>query len=223
MTKSPRKIGVIISGGNPWEIVFCFYLFEKQGLQRAPITVPLPTRSENETQYEVDLAGGAPVNLADIKATNLDALLIPGGSILFDTLGDYWQAGNNFKVLDDLKNILRGVYRLGKPIGAFGASSILVTRALQGITRTGVVVTVGSDPKMQAAIASMGGQAVVTRPGEVVLDQTNKLVTTGGEFGTRRPAEVFEACENLIVGLSELIESATTPKLSGSQNPSSAE
>ena len=206
MTKSPKKIGVILSGGNLWEIVFCFYLFEKQGLLRASITIPSPNRSSTETQHEIDMAGGTPLDLAEVKATGLDAILIPGGSALFDTLGDYWQAGNNFKVHDGLKNLLRGIYRLGKPIGAFGASSILVTRALQGITRAGAVVTVGSDPKLQAAIASMGGQAVVTRPGEVVLDQTNKLVTSGGEFGTRRPTEVFEACENIVAGLSELIE-----------------
>ena len=206
MAKSPRKIGVIISGGNPWEIIFCFLHFEKKGLLRVPISIPTAPGHGCDAQYEIELAGTNPLNIGDVKVTGLDALLIPGGNVIFETFSNYREAGNNFAVHDGLKNFLRGGFRLGKPIGAFGASSILVTRSLQGITHTGPVVTVGSDPKLQAAIASMGGQAVVTRPGEVVLDQTNKLVTSGGEFGTRRPTEVYEACENLIAGLSELIE-----------------
>jgi enhancing lycopene biosynthesis protein 2 len=210
MAKSPRKIGVIISGGNPWEIIFCFYHFEKQGLLRVPISIPQPQNTESQALYEMELAGGTPVNLADVKVTGLDAVLVPGGNLLLNTLCNYQEAGGNFAVHDGLKNFLRGVYRLGKPIGAFGASAILVTRALQGITRSGSVVTVGSDPKLQAIISNTGGQAVVTRPGEVILDQTNKLVTSGGEFGTRRPTEINEACENLVTGLSELIEKQDT-------------
>ncbi len=121
-----------------------------------------------------------------------------------ESVSNFNEVGNTFKVNDDLKNLLKGVYRLNKPIGAFGASSVIVAKALQGITRSGLVVTVGSDPKLQAAITSAGAQAVVTRPGEVILDQTNKLVTTGGELGTKRPSEVFDSCGNLISALLEL-------------------
>ncbi len=47
---------------------------------------------------------------------------------------------------------------------------------------------------------------MITRPGEVVLDETNKLVTSGGELGTKRVGEVSAACENLLSGLTELMK-----------------
>lgn len=110
------------------------------------------------------------------------------------------------KVNDQFKNLLKGIYRLEKPIGAFGESAFLVAKALQGITRSGMVVTVGNDPRLQAAIEKCGSQAVVTRPGEVVLDETNMIVTSGGELATKRVGEVFSSCENLLSGFVGLIK-----------------
>ena len=101
---------------------------------------------------------------------------------------------------------MKGIYRLGKPIGAFGSASLLVVKALQGIIASEAVITVGNDPKLQAGAVSTGAQAVVTRPGEVVLDEKNKIVSTGGELATNRPAEVYDACENLLKGLDEFIK-----------------
>ena len=95
---------------------------------------------------------------------------------------------------------------MGKPIGTFGNGSILVAKALQGITKSGLVLTVGNNPKLQAVAESSGAQAVVTKPGEVVLDNTNRLVSSGGELNSKRPVEVFSACENLISGMIELME-----------------
>jgi hypothetical protein len=66
---------------------------------------------------------------------------------------------------------------------------------------------VGNNPKLQSGIENTGARAVVTHPGEVVLDEENKIVTCGGESGTKRPAEVYSACENLLTGLDEFIKS----------------
>jgi enhancing lycopene biosynthesis protein 2 len=156
-------------------------------------------------QIESEIARMTIQPLSEIKATGLDTLIIPGGRRLIDIMSTLNEAGDAFRVNDVLKNLFKGVYRLGKPIGAFGTASVLLTKSLQGITRSGLVVTVGSDPKLQAAIAVTGAQAVVTRPGEVVFDQTNKIVTSGGELGTKRPSEVYESCGNLVSALAELI------------------
>lgn len=195
-----------MSGGSAWEIIFCFYHLEKKGVLRLPIGVPTVNSPELAEQIDRELARGSLVGLADVKATGIDAVIIPGGPRIFGNLCNFNDAGEAFKVDDNLKGLLKNIYRLEKPIGAFGSSSALVTKALQGITKSGLVVTVGSDPKLQAAVSSSGAQAVVTRPGEVVLDQTNKLVSSGGELGSRRPAEVSESCENLITGILELLD-----------------
>ncbi len=205
MAFTPRKAGIIISGGNPWEVLFCFLHLEKQGFLRLPISVPGTGPANYISQIESELARMSIVPLSQVKATGIDGLIIPGGQRLLDSMCNFSEVGNAFRVNEDLKNLLKGVYRLNKPIEAFGVASVLVTKALQGITRSGLVVTVGSDPKLQAAVMAAGAQAVVTRPNEVILDQTNKLITTGGELGTKRPSEVLESCGNMISALSELI------------------
>jgi enhancing lycopene biosynthesis protein 2 len=205
MTKTPRKAGIIISGGNPWEVLLCFLHLEKQGFLRLPISIPTNGPAEFIAEIESELARTSITSLLDVKATGIDAIVIPGGKRLFDSLSNFEEAGDAFKVHEGLKGLLKGIYRLGKPIGAFGSSSVLVTKSLQGISKSGLVVTVGSDPKLQSAISASGAQTVVTRPGEVILDETNKLVTSGGELGSKRPSEVSESCGNLVSALMELI------------------
>jgi enhancing lycopene biosynthesis protein 2 len=205
MTTAPRKAGIIISGGNPWEIIFSFLQLEKAGFLKIPISIPVDGPAGIITEAELELARTPVICLNDVKATGLDVLIIPGGRRLFNHLSNFQEAGNTFKIHEGFKALIKGVYRLGRPIGAFGSASALIAKSLQGITHSGLVVTVGSDPKLQAAIASTGAQAVVTRPTEVILDQTNKLATSGGELGSKRPSEVFESCGNLVSALTELI------------------
>jgi enhancing lycopene biosynthesis protein 2 len=205
MATAPRKAGIVISGGNPWEIVFSFLQLEKAGYLRVPISVPVNGPASLISETELELSRSSAICLSDVKATSLDTLIIPGGRRLLDSLSNFQEAGNAFKVHEGFKILIKGFYRLRKPIGAFGAASALVTKSLQGITHSGLVVTVGSDPKLQAAISATGAQAVVTRPTEVILDQTNKIATCGGELGSKRPTEVYESCGNLISALTELI------------------
>jgi enhancing lycopene biosynthesis protein 2 len=205
MNTTPRKAGIVISGGNPWEILFSFLHLEKQGILRIPISVPLEPQIPIIPEIEAELARTSIIPLADFKVTGIDILIIPGGKRLFRSLCNFDEAGNAYRVHEGLKNLLKGVYRLNKPIGAFGSASVLTTKSLQGITKSGLVVTVGSDPKLQAAIAASGAQAVVTRPNEVILDETNKIVSSGGELGSKRPSEIYESCGNVISALIELL------------------
>ncbi len=205
MARTPRKAGIIISGGNPWEILFCFLQLEKHGYLRVPISAPTDGPAPFIAEIDSEIARTSITPLADLKATGIDTIIIPGGRRLFTSLSNFQEVGDAFKIHEGLRALLRGIYRLEKPIGAFGSGSVLVTKSIQGITKSGPVVTVGSDPKLQAAISASGAQAVVTRPGEVILDETNLLVTSGGELGSKRPSEVYESCGNLVSAITELI------------------
>jgi len=206
MTKAPRKIGIIISGGNSWEIVFCVLQIERYKFMRLPIKFDFGGVSTDAVSIEQDLSRQSHVGIEEVKATGIEGLIVPGGRRLLNCLCNFEKVGDSMKIDDSFKNLVKGIYRLEKPIGAFGESALLVTKSLQGITRSGLVVTVGNDPMLQAGIEKCGAQAVVTRPGEVVLDETNKIVTSGGELGTKRVGEVYASCENLLSGMRGLIE-----------------
>lgn len=200
---------MIVTGGNPWEIVFSIFHIEKNNYLRLPIAIGIGAGSSGESCFEEDLSRLSIAGLEDVKATGIEAVIIPGGTRLFSGVCDFETAGEAMKVNDRLKNLLKGIYRLEKPIGAFGPAALVVTKALQGITRSGPVVTVGNDPRLQSGIESTGAQSVITRPGEVVLDETNRLVTSGGELGSRRVCDVYAACENLLSGIIELTKAGS--------------
>ncbi len=206
MSKTPSKIGIIVSSGAFWEIIYCFYHIEKSGYLRQPITVQNDDEVDIQNKIELNLSKHSIEHINNIKATGINGLIIHSGVELFNSLCDFENAGNALKIDNSLKGLIKGMYRLEKPIGAFGEASLLVAKSLQGITKAGPVVTVGNDPKLQDGIGSTGAQAVVTRPGEVVLDEENKIVSSGGEFNTKRPVEVFGACDNLMKGIDEFIK-----------------
>lgn len=195
----------MVTGGAFWEIIFCFLHLENSGYIRLPISI---NRGGEERfgDIEAKLSRSPVESIENIKATGIDALIVPGGKTLFNLLCDFEQSGDALKVDDVFKTLVKGMYRLDKPIGVFGSAALPVVKSLQGISKVGAVVTVGNDPRLQAGIGSTGAQAVVTRPGEVVLDEENKIVSTGGELATRRPAEVYDACENLLKGLDGFIK-----------------
>ncbi len=205
MSTTPRKIGLIVSGGNPWEIVFCSFHLEQKALQRTSISIPMTDMRDHYLAMDSEVSRLSMTDIADVKATSIEALIIPGGKRLFNTLCNFEEASDGFRVDENFKTLLKGIYRLEKPIGAFGSSVLILAKALQGISKSPLVVTVGNDPKLQAGIEAAGTQAVVTRPSEVVLDQTNRLVTSGGELGTKRLSEVSESCSNLATGIKEFI------------------
>jgi len=206
MSKTPRKIGLIVSGGTPWEIVFCSFFIEKMGYLKLPLTVYSEYPTEDIADYEADLARGKPEYIGDYIATDIEALIMPGGLRLLSAASEYDTVGDGFKIDEDVRSLIRGLYRIEKPIGAFGASALLVSRALQDLVSEGIVVTVGNNPKIQAGIEGAGAQAVITRPSEVVLDEKNKLATCGGELGTKRPIDIYSSCENLLAGVEEFIK-----------------
>ncbi len=83
MVISPRKIGLFITGGNPWEIVFSILHLEKKKLLRLPITIDIDGISASAVELEEELSRLTPVKIDEVKATAIDAVIIPGGMRLF--------------------------------------------------------------------------------------------------------------------------------------------
>jgi len=209
-SKIPKRIGILLSSELLWEVVFSFYQIENNGYMRLPITI-IPENldtavlKKNESIYK-NLAGMTLTDADELKTGSLKALIVSVGSAEFNYFCDFEKMGPAFKVSPNLKALLKAVYRKGLPIGAFGHAVPLLAKAIQGITKSGPVVTVGNDPKLQIGIEAAGAQSITTRPTEVVIDQTNKIVTSGGQLASRRLTEVSEDCENMFKAILELIK-----------------
>ncbi len=99
------------------------------------------------------LAGGAVVPLGELKAAELDALLIPGGAGAMTTLSDYADKHELCAVDPDLSKLLRALLPAHRPMGFIGMAALLAARVLGPVS--GVRITLGTKamaPSKHAAI-----------------------------------------------------------------------
>ena len=209
-SKIPKRIGVLLSSESLWEVIFCFQEIEKNGYMRLSVAYtpeggePELIERRNEilnTTARIDI-----VDALEMKTGSINALIMSMGEDEFNSLCDFDKKGEAFGIDLKFRSFIRTVYRKGLPIGAFGYAVPLLVKAVQGITASGPVVTVGNDPKLQSGIEATGAQAITTRPTEVIIDNTNKLVTCGGQLASTRLVEVADDCKNMFRAILELIK-----------------
>lgn len=112
--------------------------------------------------------------LSDYRASDFDAVMFPGGFGAAKNLSSFAFDGADCTVDPDVERTIRETHAAGKPIGALCISPVLLAKVLGA----GVVLTIGSDSAAAGAIAAMGGQHRITGHGDVVIDATNRIVTT---------------------------------------------
>lgn len=120
------------------------------------------------------IARGEIKDLKEYAAVDFDALIFPGGFGVAKNLSTFALDGPECWINPDVERAIKETHAAGKPMGALCAAPILFARALGN----GVKVTVGDNPDFVAGIESMGGVHEVTTHGEVVVDETNRIVTT---------------------------------------------
>lgn len=209
-SKIPKRIGVLLSSESLWEIIFCFQEIEKNGYMRLSVSFTPEILEAPDIIKRNDILGKLArieiIDAPEMKTGSISALIMSVGKEEFHSLCDFDKKGEAFGIDHKLRAFIRTVYRKGLPIGAFGYAVPLLVKAVQGITASGPVVTVGNDPKLQAGIEATGSQAITTRPTEVIIDNTNKLVTCGGQLASTRLEEVADDCKNMFKAILELIK-----------------
>jgi enhancing lycopene biosynthesis protein 2 len=205
-SKIPQRIGVLLSCESLWEVVFSFYQIEKNNCMRMAIVYDSIKNDFKKKSIYEDISRIELVKTSEVKTGALKALIMTAGISEFKSLCNFEQAGESFSVDNNLRSFLKTIYRRGLPIGAFGYAVPLLVKSIQGITKTEPVVTVGNDPMLQVGIETSSAQAVSTRPTEVIIDQVNKLVTSGGQLASKRPLDAAADCENMFKAIMEFIK-----------------
>jgi enhancing lycopene biosynthesis protein 2 len=76
----------------------------------------------------------------------------------------------------------------------------LITKVLGDIK-----VTIGDDPETADAIRSMGGQHVNSAPGEVIVDQKNKIATSPCYMLDSSISQVAEGADNVVKAILNML------------------
>lgn len=141
-----------------------------------------------------------PLSTAD--ASQLDALIVPGGFGAAKNLSDFATQGAECVVDIDLVNLTKKMHKANKPIGFMCISPALLPKLFDHPVR----LTIGNDPDLGEVIDAMGGEPVICPVDDIVVDIENKVVTTPAYMLAQSIGEAASGIDKLVSRVLELVE-----------------
>lgn len=146
------------------------------------------------------IARGKVLDLAAFKADNHDALVLPGGYGAAKNLSTYAFDGAACTVNKDVEKAVTAMTAQKKPIGALCIAPAALARILPGIT-----ITIGQDKGTAEDLEKMGAHHTPTDHGEIVIDSTNRVVSTPCYMLDARVDQIGEGADKLVCAVLEMI------------------
>lgn len=214
-----KKVGVLLSGCGVFdgaeihESVLTLLNLDKAGAEivcMAPdmefpvvnhITQEATGEKRNILLESARIARGEIKNLKDVQASDLDALIMPGGMGAAKNLSDFADKGTDAVVLPEVQQILQDMLSAGKPVGAICIAPATLTKALGDKNPE---VTIGNDINIASALEFMGARHFNCNVDMVHVDEKNKIVTTPAYMlgpGIKDIAAGIEKLVNKIVSM----------------------
>lgn len=141
------------------------------------------------------IARGKIRDLKDVKAADMDALILPGGYGAAKNLCGFAFKGAECKVHPEVSRVIREVHQAGKPIGAICIAPALLAKVLEG---TGICVTIGNEEEAAQQIRKMGNTHQECSVRETAIDVKHKLVTTPAYMLAKNISEAAAGIEKLV-------------------------
>jgi enhancing lycopene biosynthesis protein 2 len=211
-----KRVGVILSGcgfldgAEIHESVLTLLAIDRAGAEavcmapnvpQAKVTNHLNQEPAPETRNvlaeSARLARGEIRDLAGVKASELDALVLPGGYGAALNLSDFAVKGQACAVDPQVERLVREMLEQRKPIGALCIAPGALGRILQG-AGVRAKLTIGRDRDTASAIEAMGHRHVDCAVTDVVIDEDHKIVTSPAYMLARRISEVEEGAEKMV-------------------------
>lgn len=218
----PHKIGVILSGcgfkdgAEIHESVCTLLALDKLGctavcmapdIPQARVVNHLTGQESKETRNvlveSARIARGNIRNIAEVKATELDALILPGGYGAATNLSNFGSQGPKATVNDHVARLLREMHAAKKPIGAICIAPGVVAAALGKTAHP--LLTIGTDDATAATLEALGCKHEKCPTKEFVVDRKNKIVSTPAYMLGPTIAHVAEGIEKCVREVVSLI------------------
>ena len=215
-----KKIGVILSGCGVYdgseihEAVFTLLAIDANGAEAvcmAPdmelsevnhLTGKATGAKRNVLLESARIARGKIVNIKEVKASELDAVILPGGFGAAKNLCDFAFKGADAAIQPDVARLLKEMAAAKKPIGAICIAPALVA-ALFG-KESAPELTIGNDAGTATAINATGSRHVDCPVTEFVIDKENRIVSTPAYMLAGRIGEAYEGITKTVKAVLEL-------------------
>jgi enhancing lycopene biosynthesis protein 2 len=146
------------------------------------------------------IARGDIKDLREYSVDDFDAIIFPGGFGVAKNLCTFALDGPNCWVNADVEAALKATHAAGKPIGALCIAPALVAKVLSPVT-----VTVGADGDAAQGIVAMGGHHTVASHGDVVIDESAKVVSTPCYMLDATIAQIADGAEAAVSAVLQMI------------------
>lgn len=147
------------------------------------------------------IARGEIKNLREVKAADLDGLILPGGFGAAKNLSDFAVKGPDAVVHPEVERLLKEMASAKKPIGAICIAPATLTKALSDRKPE---VTIGNDEGVASAIKAMGGSHKDCPVDVIHVDAANRIVTTPAYMLGPSIKDVAKGIQKLVAKVLEL-------------------
>jgi enhancing lycopene biosynthesis protein 2 len=121
------------------------------------------------------ISRGKILPLDNAKADDFDSFIYVGGFGVAKNLSSYAFDGANYDVDPAVIDLIQATHAASKPQGFICIAPVLAARALG---EQQVKLTIGNDPATAAALEAKGAHHVDCSVDSIVVDQSNRVVTT---------------------------------------------
>jgi len=209
-----KKIGVVLSGCGVYdgseihEAVLTLLAIDRQGCEALcmapnvdfPVTDHLTKRETGEKRgvlaESARIARGDIRDIREVTATDLDAIIFPGGFGVAKNLCDFAVKGAAAHVNPEVARLLKEMAVAGKPIGAVCIAPALIAAVLG--KEYSPTVTIGNDAGTAAEIEKSGAIHQECPVTGFVVDRKNKIVTSPAYMLATRISEVCEGIDTCV-------------------------
>jgi enhancing lycopene biosynthesis protein 2 len=216
-----KRVGVILSGCGVYdgaeiyestitilaldragaEMVFCAPNVDQMHVVNHLTGEPAEGETRNVLIESARIARGNIVDVAEVEADTLDALILPGGFGAAKNLCTFAVDGADCTVNEDVARLVRGVHAQGKPVAAVCIAPAVLAKVLGGESPA---LTIGNDPGTAEAIESLGARHVNCPVTEFVVDEERKLITSPAYMLAGSISEAAEGIEKTVQELLRL-------------------
>ncbi|MDR9468364.1 isoprenoid biosynthesis glyoxalase ElbB [Marinospirillum sp.] len=139
-----------------------------------PDSQPQGSASRSVLAESARVARGEIQDLANGNPDDFDAVILPGGFGVAKNLSTFATQGADCEVNQQVQQFVQAFHKAGKPIGLMCIAPALTAK----LVAPGALCTIGNDPGIEGALVNMGALHKTCPVNEIVVDNTNKLVTT---------------------------------------------
>lgn len=165
---------------------------------------PASGTSRNVLVESARIARGDIKDLARVKASQIDALIFPGGFGAARNLCDFAEKGPDCTVHPEVERLAGEMLDAGKPIGAICIAPAMLARIVGG-RGMHPRMTIGNDKETAAALEKMGVAHLDCPCESFVVDEAHKIVTTPAYMLGTGPAMVFAGIQKLVQEVLRLV------------------